>query len=151
MSYLDDEMERVMRDHEKQMKDLGVMQSEIAKLTVEMTSANGAVSATVDSRGGLTALRLHGDRHRQLPGTELSAQIMAVVAAARAKAEEKVLALMPESTMPGLDMAEMMKPDFDWSSMLPTMFGGLDPAKKAARPTPRTDGKVAVNDDLDEL
>jgi DNA-binding protein YbaB len=142
MSYLDAEMERVMREHEKSMRDLGKMQQEMADLSVEMTSANGTITVTVDARGGLTGLRLHGDRHRQLPGTELSAQIMAAITAARAEAEKKVADLMPASPVPGLDMSEMMKPDFDWASMLPKMMGDTDLGESGLRPGFKADGKV---------
>jgi DNA-binding protein YbaB len=142
MSYLDDEMERVMREHENSMRDLGKMQQEMADLSVEMTSANGTITVTMDARGGVTGLRLHGDRHRQLPGTELSAQIMAAITAARAEVEKKVTALMPESQVGGLDMSEMMKPDFDWASMLPKMMGDIESTTQGLRPGFKADGKV---------
>jgi DNA-binding protein YbaB len=131
MSILDDgdDLDRLQRDYDQQMAQLTTMNQKMAELKVEVTSPNGVVSVAVGSRGELTSLRLHGDKHRNMPGTELAALILKTITAAQAKLQEQITTLMPSSLIPGMDLTAMTKPDFDWSTMMGDLGKGLGGAR----------------------
>lgn len=65
------------------------MSEQVAALTSTATGNDGAIKVTVAGSGVVTGLELD-DRVRQLPGRELSAQIMRVIGLAQAGLNAKV-------------------------------------------------------------
>jgi DNA-binding protein YbaB len=72
------------------------MSERVAALTSTATGHDGAIKVTVAGSGIVTAMELD-DRVRQLPGRELSAQIMRVMAAAQAGLTARVAEVVNET------------------------------------------------------
>jgi DNA-binding protein YbaB len=73
-------------------------------LTGSATSKDRMVTATVDSRGRLTGLKLTGTRYRQLAATELCSRIVATVREAQEDAAREAASALTGLLPPGLGM-----------------------------------------------
>jgi|tagenome__1003787_1003787.scaffolds.fasta_scaffold20858230_2 hypothetical protein len=124
-------------DLDHAIADLRAEQARIQAATDHMTALSGSatskdrmVTATVDSRGRLTDLKLSGTRYRQLAPTELTTRIVDTVRAAQedaARAASGALAgLLPDGLGVPVDG------EFDMEAM-------FEAAISAARATAATD------------
>jgi DNA-binding protein YbaB len=102
---MQDQLEAAMARLRQQREKIREFQSAMEERTVSVTSKNRMVSATVDSRGRLTALSFKGNRYRSLPPAELGALVVETVSQAQETAAKQALeaasSIMP-SGLPGM-------------------------------------------------
>lgn len=87
----------------------------MTKVTGTATSKDRMVTATVDSRGRLTDLKLTGTRYRQLAAAELCSRIVATVREAQEDAAREAASALTGLLPPGLGMP--VDGDFDLDAM----------------------------------
>lgn len=83
-----DEVAQLMADYRRGRDQLASVQRSLLAITESATSPDGLVTATVDSAGTLTALKLADDAHRLRP-TDLADTILRTTRAAVTKAAER--------------------------------------------------------------
>jgi hypothetical protein len=87
----------------------------MTSVTGSATSNDRMVSATVDSRGRLTGLKLTGTRYRQLAPAELCTRIVSTVRAAQEDAAREAAGTLAGLLPPGLGLP--VGGDFDLDAM----------------------------------
>lgn len=86
----------VQGQYERMRAGLGDLQRQLARLQVTVTSDDELVTATVDSRGQLTALVLSPRAYRETDPRDLAATITTTVRRASAQATDQVTSLMSD-------------------------------------------------------
>jgi hypothetical protein len=81
-------------DVEAQHQRIAGTYGQLSAQTVVHTSKDRMISATVDSRGRLVSLKLHGTRYRTLSADELCERIVQAVRLAREEADRRMMAVV---------------------------------------------------------
>lgn len=103
------QVEELLADYRRSREQLASMQQHLAAVSETVTSADGAVTATVGAHGTLTDLIVADDAYRRYRPSDLGKLIVRTVAAAATKASETanrtVSPLLPVQTDPAALLA----------------------------------------------
>jgi len=85
----DPETAAALAEFTRQRDELAVTARDLESTTLEVSSADGAITVTMTLAGAVTGLRFAGDRHRELTGAELAAQLLGLLTRARQETGER--------------------------------------------------------------
>ena len=128
---------RLPQDLLDQTAQFTEFQRKLNELTEAATSTDGSVTVNVGGQGQLVGVTFHGDRHRDLKGSELGELILATARKAREAALRKVKDLVPTSAVPGLDLGRLFEPNADVNELVGAITEQLTQAVTKSVRSPR--------------
>lgn len=135
----------MMGEFERQRTRMHELQETMRSVSGTGRSPLGLVTATVGSQGELTDITFNPRDVKRARPEQLSEEVLAAVAAARADAMGKLSQVMPTSPFSGTSFSDIASGKADLASLLP------DPATLLAGRAPRPGhGRPAAPSDDDE-
>ncbi len=142
--------ERVLADIEKKREDLERIQRSLNESTGSARSARRQVSATVDARGEITALKFHGQGYRSLPPAELADIIVSTIREARVAARTQMWESVQDLAPNGAQISELINGDHEWSAQVGEVFSLPQPLMDLLKAPPDIFSRPAtVNENTD--
>lgn len=120
--FSNEDIEAVLADARAQQDRLAEISKKMRELTVTATSKDRVYSATVDSEGTLTDLKINGQAWRDQSAKEVGSKIVAVVDQAQRELRELSEALLAPYTPEGVDLEQLRSPDHGLDGMFTSML-----------------------------
>jgi DNA-binding protein YbaB len=115
-----------MAEVKKQRANLARVHEALDDSTVTVRSKRRQLSATVDGRGELVALKFHGDSYRTMAAADLATLVVDTVRLAKQEAQARLWESIADAVPGGADLVDAVS-GYDWSR-------GLDEATVVPEP-----------------
>lgn len=102
------EVERLLAEYRRSREQLAAVHRALAAISVEQSSPDGLVTATVAAQGALTGLRLDADAYRRYRPAELAELVVELATAAAAVAAERAATVLEPVLPAGADPAAVL-------------------------------------------
>jgi len=102
------EVERLLAEYRRSREQLAAVRRALAEIAVSQTSDDGTVTATVDTRGALTGLRIEPDAYRRYRPADLAALIVRLATTAAEQAAARAQRALEPVLPPGADPAAVL-------------------------------------------
>ena len=112
-----------MAELAEERRKLEAMQAQITTTTTTVQAKDRLLSVTLDGRGDLTKLEIHGTRYRRLEPGELAVLIVETIATGRRQAIEKLGGMMGSQPLPGIEFADLASGRSSLTDVLDTFLG----------------------------
>jgi len=113
----EDAIQELMAEFESARTSLAKAQESIQAASGTARSKSRMLSATVDGRGEVTALKFHNQSWRSMAPGELSKVILQTIKDARQVAQQEMLASASKHMPAGLDLSEAISGQANWGAL----------------------------------
>jgi len=128
MQFTGEDLEQMMAEMAEAQASIADVETQRSELSSTVTSKDRLISATVDARGAISALKLTGQSWRELSAKELTSKIIDVVTQAQTEVGQRSAELLAGLAPDGIDPMTGLPEGVDMEQMmhgLLSQFGGV--------------------------
>lgn len=132
------ELERLHEEYRRTRAQFVEVGRKLRTLTSTVTSPDGLLTMTVGPQGDLTELKFNNEKYRDMRPKDLASLIQDTLRKAREGLASQIGEVMPASPFANASFDDLLKPDFDWSSLMPENVPATTPFSSRSHSRPET-------------